>query len=285
MTEDNFEEFLKKAAQGYNVPPARTPREDMWSAVQAQRATGPRVVYGGGSLVREPSARRFGSRIWIGAAAAAVLLLATGVGLGRWSASSNTPPSVAGVKTTSPAAAIEGVSPRGVVGDPQTIASAGTSGGGTETTSPGLRPQNGGGRQLGTRGGGNTASAVLDGLPTPSNSASAYQLTAVRHLSEAEALLTSFRTRSNADQQMDAQLGTWARELLSNTRLLLDSPVANDPQRRPLLEDLELVLVQIVQLSPGSTPQDRELIEKTLQQDHVMTRLRSAIPAGSQRGS
>ena len=72
---------------------------------------------------------------------------------------------------------------------------------------------------------------------------------------------------------------------LSNTRLLLDSPVANDPQRRPLLEDLELVLVQIVQLSPGSTPQDRDLIEKTLQHDHVMTRLRTAIPAGSQRGS
>ena len=84
---------------------------------------------------------------------------------------------------------------------------------------------------------------------------------------------------------MDAQLGSWARELLSNTRLLLDSPVATDPQRRPLLEDLELVLVQIVQLSPGSTPQDRELIEKTLLQDHVMTRLRTAIPAGSQRGS
>jgi hypothetical protein len=84
---------------------------------------------------------------------------------------------------------------------------------------------------------------------------------------------------------MDAQLGSWARELLSNTRLLLDSPVANDPQRRPLLEDLELVLVQIVQLSPGSTPQDREMIEKTLRQDHVMTRLRTAIPAGSQRGS
>jgi hypothetical protein len=116
-------------------------------------------------------------------------------------------------------------------------------------------------------------------------SSSAYQLTAVQHLSEAEALLTSFRARSTADQQMDAQLGEWARQLLSNTRLLLDSPVANDPQRRPLLEDLELVLVQIVQLSPGSTPQDRELIEKTLQQDHVMTRLRTAIPAGAQHGS
>jgi len=139
------------------------------------------------------------------------------------------------------------------------------------------------------------ASEGTDGMvavtPLSPNSASnptansAYQLTAVRHLSEAEALLTSFRSRSTADQQMDAQMGSWARQLLSNTRLLLDSPVANDPQRRPLLEDLELVLVQIVQLSPGSTPQDREMIEKTLRQDHVMTRLRTAIPAGAQRGS
>jgi hypothetical protein len=114
---------------------------------------------------------------------------------------------------------------------------------------------------------------------------SAYELTTVRHLSDAEALLTSFRTRTSADRQMDAQMAKWARDLLTNTRLLLDSPVANDPQRRPLLEDLELVLVQIVQLSPGSTPQDHELIEKTLQQEHVLTRLRTAIPAGSQRGS
>ena len=85
MTEDNFEEFLRKAAQGYNAPPARTPREDMWKAIQAERAAGPHVVYGGGSPVRESPVRRFDSRIWIGAAAAAVLLLATGVGLGRWS--------------------------------------------------------------------------------------------------------------------------------------------------------------------------------------------------------
>ncbi|HEX9310248.1 MAG TPA: hypothetical protein VF887_05515, partial [Gemmatimonadaceae bacterium] len=123
------------------------------------------------------------------------------------------------------------------------------------------------------------------GAPSSATPGSAYQLTTISHLSEAEALLTSFRARSTADQQMDSQLGAWARQLLSNTRLLLDSPVANDPQRRPLLQDLELVLVQIVQLSPGSTSQDRDLIEKTLKQDHVMTRLRTAIPAGSQRGS
>ena len=285
MTEDNFEEFLRKAAQGYNVPPARTPREDMWSAIQAQRAAGPRVVYGGGSPMRESSGRRFGSKIWLGAAAAAVLLLATGVGLGRWSASSKTPASVAAVTppgTGSSAGSSESASAGSVAGSADEVASNQPPGGSERSSSGGVRGQVS--RPIDASGG-NGAVAALGGSPINSTSASAYQLTAVRHLSEAEALLTSFRTRSATDQQMDAQLGSWARDLLSNTRLLLDSPVANDPQRRPLLEDLELVLVQIVQLSPGSTPQDRELIERTLQQDHVMTRLRTAIPAGSPRGS
>ena len=286
MTEDNFDEFLKKAAQSYNAPPARTPREDMWSEIQAQRAAGPRVVYGGGSRSRESSGRRFGSRIWLGAAAAAVLFLATGVGIGRWSASSNTTGSVANVapqKTGSTPTSTEPPSTT-IAPDAGPVASNQTGRGGPETSSPSAGVRSGSSPlTAGIRGNGGQ---VRGGGPSSNSTpSSAYQLAAVRHLSEAEALLTSFRTRSTTDQQMDAQLGSWARELLSNTRLLLDSPVANDPQRRPLLEDLELVLVQIVQLSPGSTPQDRELIEKTLQHDHVMTRLRTAIPAGSQRGS
>jgi hypothetical protein len=290
MTEDNFEEFLKKAAQSYNVPPARTPRDEMWSAIQAQRAAGPRVVYGGGSLTAQSPARRFGSRIWMGAAAAAVLLLATGVGLGRWSARSNSQGAVATLVGPSKSGA-----PNAAAGETGTVpagtgAVAGTqAGGGGRETPPTREPlRTGGGVRPGAFDGTDGKVAVTGpSVNSASNSSgnSAYQLTTVRHLSEAEALLTSFRTRTTADQQMDAQLGSWARQLLSNTRLLLDSPVANDPQRRPLLEDLELVLVQIVQLSPGSTPQDRELIEKTLQHDHVMTRLRTAIPAGSQRGS
>ncbi|HMI48827.1 MAG TPA: hypothetical protein VK481_09170, partial [Gemmatimonadaceae bacterium] len=251
-------------------------------------AAGPRIVYGGGSAVHESSVRRFSSRIWIGAAAAAVLLLATGVGLGRWSASSHTSVATTNPPKAGPAAATtEGTSGNPTTGNAGTVPVPSVDGGaGTPSQVAEIGPRRG--PQSGLRNG--TNQQVASGgneIPAPSNSgsASAYQLTAVRHLSEAEALLTSFRTRSSADQQMDAQLGSWARELLSNTRLLLDSPVANDPQRRPLLEDLELVLVQIVQLSPGSTPQDRELIEKTLQHDHVMTRLRTAIPAGSQRGS
>ena len=290
MTEDNFEEFLKKAAQSYNAPPARTPRDEMWSAIQAQRAAGPRVIYGGGSLPQRP-ARRFGSRIWIGAAAAAVLLLATGVGVGRWSARLNRPSAnavVGSAKAGSGGNEGAGTPDTAVSGGTNAVASTQTDDAGGGETSPSREPPRIGGTRRPAAFDG-TGKVALDAPPLNTtsnpNGNSAYQITTVRHLSEAEALLTSFRTRSTADQQMDAQLGSWARQLLSNTRLLLDSPVANDPQRRPLLEDLELVLVQIVQLSPGSTPQDREMIEKTLRQDHVMTRLRTAIPAGSQRGS
>ena len=286
MTEDKFEDFLKKAAQSYNAPPVRTPRDEMWGAIQAKRSAGPRVVYGGGS-VGGASERRFASRIWIGAAAAAVLLLATGVGLGRWSAKTEAPGKVAttNLPTLSPQAALPGDAGNTATGETNpNLALSGSGNVLSNNSARTIAPTKLGNQSenarvaYGTRG---TSISPSTGVGT----SSAYQLTAVRHLSEAEALLTSFRTRSNADQQMDAQLGSWARELLSNTRLLLDSPVANDPQRRPLLEDLELVLVQIVQLSPGSTPQDRELIEKTLQHDHVMTRLRTAIPAGPQRGS
>jgi hypothetical protein len=285
MTEDNFEEFLKKTAQSYNAPPARTPREDMWSAIQAQRAAGPRVVYGGGSGTRESSGRRFGSKIWLGAAAAAVLFLATGVGIGRWTA--NTPRPVVAVNPQNT------ISNPPLTGEPTTAAPDVAVGGSSPTPAGSSGAQNSSPRGVARGGGsrqtdltrGNGGQVAVSGASPNSTPASAYQLTTVRHLSEAEALLTSFRTRSTTDQQMDAQLGSWARSLLTNTRLLLDSPVANDPQRRPLLEDLELVLVQIVQLSPGSTPQDREMIERTLRQDHVMTRLRTAIPAGSQRGS
>ena len=287
MTEENFEKFLRKTAQSYNAPPVRVPRDEMWAAIQAKRAAGPRVVYGGGTAapVRE---KLFGMKVWLGAAAAAMLLVATGVGIGRWTASKPAPMAVArstnGLQTsavpqaTNPEAlAPEAGGAQPSATPPRSVATAGresSAGAGRERIRENVVEPNRGPTRLA-----NVPNVV--NAPT-----SAYQLTAVQHLSEAEALLTSFRSRSSADQQMDAQLGTWARQLLTNTRLLLDSPVGDDPQRRPLLQDLELVLVQIVQqLSPGSTPQDRDLIEKTLQQDHVMTRLRTAIPAGAQHGS
>jgi hypothetical protein len=289
MTEDNFEEFLKKTAQGYNVPPARTPREEMWSTIQSKRAAGPQVVYGGGSQLREPAPRRFGSKVWLGAAAAALLLVATGVGIGRWTAGPSAVGSVAVIPTTEKPVVVVAPDQGGSATTPQPANESGSGSEAIVSPTPKVGSRNAEGRgpsSAQSRLGGNEATQVATtATPAAPDRNSAYQITTTQHLSEAEALLTSFRSRPTADRQMDAQLGAWARQLLSNTRLLLDSPVANDPQRRPLLEDLELVLVQIVQLSPGSTPQDRDLIEKSLQQDHVMTRLRTAIPAGPQRGS
>ncbi|HKR10400.1 MAG TPA: hypothetical protein VJS39_14495 [Gemmatimonadaceae bacterium] len=284
MTEDNFEKFLKKTAQGYNTPPVRVPRDEMWAAIQAKRAAGPRVVYGGGSSATVTHERRFGTRVWLGAAAAAMLLVATGVGIGRWTASKPAAPVAANSSLpVQPVTVTPDQTNAGTTSPTQVATASG------QTSRPTVTAGTANGGQVRNPAvdvrGGQSRVAVETQHPS-SSSSSAYQLTAVQHLSETEALLTSFRSRSSADQQMDAQLGTWARQLLTNTRLLLDSPVGDDPQRRPLLQDLELVLVQIVQqLSPGSTPQDRELIEKTLQQDHVMTRLRTAIPAGAQRGS
>jgi hypothetical protein len=298
MTEEKFEDFLKKAAQSYNTPPTRAPRDEMWSAIQAQRAGKPRVVYGGATGASGITRNRFGSKVWLGAAAAALMLVATGVGIGRWSAKPTA--KVIGVPAQRVAATPPVAGPAVQNPRPQIQPGPTRSGSSTDDASGSVRANVDGrsGRRVAgssqvvsvscaiIRGCPEPAVARSSALPPPSTSTtSAYQIAAMHHLSDAEALLTSFRTRSAADQQMDAQLAAWARDLLSNTRLLLDSPVASDPQRRPLLEDLELVLVQIVQLSPGSTQQDRELIEKTLQQDHVLTRLRTAIPAGAQRGS
>src|SRR5207237_4980620 len=86
MTEDKFEKFLQTTTDSYNTPPVRVPREEMWSAIQAKRAAGPHVVYGGGLATREVAARKFGPRVWLVAAAAALVLVATGVGIGRWTA-------------------------------------------------------------------------------------------------------------------------------------------------------------------------------------------------------
>jgi hypothetical protein len=315
MTDEKFEKFLSTAAQSYNQPPVHTPREEMWKAIQAERAAGPQVVYGGGS-VAAVTAKRFERKIWWGAAAAAVLLVASGVGIGRWTASPDAPSGAVAVPTkpaivvanNQPESAGVGTNPGPATEGPgtsqgQNVASSGATPAGSGVASSGVSSQKASGRSTtsGRNTNGNVATQLASGQcavirgcgqPAPAGAEtaphggnSAYQMVAAHHLSSAEALLTSFRSRSAADQQMDAQIGIWARELLTNTRLLLDSPIGTDPQRRPLLEDLELVLVQIVQLSPGSTPQDREMIEKTLQQDHVLTRLRTAIPAGAQRGS
>jgi hypothetical protein len=119
---------------------------------------------------------------------------------------------------------------------------------------------------------------VLAG-PAAAGTAS-YNRAATAQLSRAEALLTAYGT-STAGAGVDKHLSAWARDILSNTRLLLDSPAADDPARRRLLQDLELVLVQMVQRAPPAGVNDeRAQIDRSMERTQVLTRLRSALPAG-----
>jgi hypothetical protein len=119
--------------------------------------------------------------------------------------------------------------------------------------------------------------AVAD-TTTAGQSDFVYQVAATQYLSHTEAFLTSFRadvgSRGTAN---GARFARQARDLLSTTRLMLDSPAGNDQRLRSLLEDLELVLVQISQSHGGH---DRDLITQGMNQSNVLPKLRSAIPAG-----
>lgn len=107
----------------------------------------------------------------------------------------------------------------------------------------------------------------------------AYEVAATQYLSRTETFLTAFRADANRSANT-ARLARQARDLLTTTQLMLDSPAANDPRLRSLLEDLELVLTQISLLNPLEDGRDRDLITEGMNQSNVLPKLRSAIPAG-----
>jgi len=106
---------------------------------------------------------------------------------------------------------------------------------------------------------------------TPPVSNAAYQVATAEHLSQSEAFLTLFRAsvRQGGNEQLASAT---ARQLLATNRLLLDSPAANDGKTRLLLQDLELVLAEIAQLSPQPRSRDLDLIREGLE--------RTAVPSG-----
>lgn len=103
----------------------------------------------------------------------------------------------------------------------------------------------------------------------------AMQLVATIHLSRIDNLLTDLSTQKAGPEFIHS-----TRDLLSDTRLLLDSPRLTDPKLRRLLEDLETILVQIAQLKPQAGGEDRELINDGMAHKEIRSRLRNAIPAG-----
>jgi len=119
-----------------------------------------------------------------------------------------------------------------------------------------------------------------DWSASPRVNQTAYRLATVEHLGQSEAFLTLFRTSVRSGSQERLASAT-ARELLATNRLLLDSPAAQDRRMRLLLQDLELVLAEIAQLTPDAPSGDRELIREGIERGGVLTRLRTVVPPGA----
>jgi hypothetical protein len=101
----------------------------------------------------------------------------------------------------------------------------------------------------------------------------------MQHLNRTETFLTGFRMEAGTAAH-DTALVSGARELLSTTRLLLDSPGQTDPRLRGLLEELETVLVQVAQVQGDADPEETKLLVRQLDEQGVLPRLRVTIPAG-----
>ncbi len=102
-----------------------------------------------------------------------------------------------------------------------------------------------------------------------------YQVATTRYLGQTAALLMALPSEVRAGRA-DEQFITRAGDLLTTTRLLLDSPAANDQSMHNLLEDLELVLAQVVRLQNDRGHAALDLINQALEQRDVIPRLRLA---------
>jgi hypothetical protein len=128
-------------------------------------------------------------------------------------------------------------------------------------------------------------SAVASTQPLPPGSdtsavGDAYRDQTSRYLGQAAALLISLPAK-DANGKADASFAGKAADLLVTTRLLIDSPAAQDPKVRSLLEDLELVLVQIARLRGERSKGDLDLIHQAVEQGDVLSRLNSAVTTQS----
>ena len=208
MTDERFEEFLKKTAQDYNQPP-ETPRAEMWARIDAARAK----RRGERELDRA-------ARPWVRWGAGIAALLALGIGIGRMTA----PPPRPG-------------------GDAGPIALA------TEDTT-------------------NGSDVVL-------------RLAAADYLARTDAFLSLFRAEARAGQA-GVEVARWARDLLLTARMMMDSPVGEDPNLRELFEDLELILVQITHYTVNQSTEELELIEQGLEVRSVQLRLEALLAMGDE---
>jgi len=254
---DDFDEILRQAARDYNTP-GETPRERMWAEIRAHRAQQPVAI------AHLPRRRSW----YVPAAAAAVLLL--GIGIGRlYERFSASRPRAVAVQPDTMTTVVATRTPTDSAPTPA-----------VETTLATVPTPNG--RQSPPRIDRGTPSVTSrTRAPAAGGDASmAYRLAFVEHLAGTEAMLTSFRAAAKRGE-VDAQITTWARNLLTTTRLLQASAAQEDPTMKRLLDDLELVLVQIAQYTSAGPhhAEELELIEHSIERRGVIGKLHTNSPA------
>jgi hypothetical protein len=240
---DRFEEFVKGAIQELDPVPP-VPRDEMWARIDQARRF-------------QRNAKKRLVPVWAAWGVGLAAMLAIGVGLGRWSMRD----------AQSPVPAVVDALPVDDTDDGNDEVERGNS-----FVHLPLNER----KAVDIARRRERASTPEPAPVAPGNTA--YQLVALQHLSRAEVLLTSIGTGS-----IDDQVTSWAKDMLSTTRLLLDSPASADPRMARLLEDLELILAQIA--SPAAQSQrELDMIQQGIRQTDVLPRLRAAMPAGTAIG-
>lgn len=274
MTDDRFDETLAALAREHNRAP-EVPRDEMWAAIAAARATdrvdravpAPVVI-----PMRKPPVVYWR---WAGVGGALAATLLIGIVIGRMETSrGDTTPSSAAVASS--AAAPSGTAePAPATSATTSIDSEPAEQSSVGSRKPVARPDRATVRPAsaprGAPASGGRSRAERD--PTLP-----YRVATMQHLVTTEALLVSLRTDVRAGRR-DTTIAGWAGDLLGTTRMLMDSPASDDPQLKRLLEDLELVLAQIARL-PGARGEaaDLSLIDDAVQRRQIMTRLRAITP-------
>lgn len=137
------------------------------------------------------------------------------------------------------------------------------------------------GRMTAPAGPGATPARVVAAPMDGTGDGAGVRAVAATHLAASESLL-SFVQADARTGRFDRTVGRWGRELLLETRLLLDSEASRDPALRELLEDLELILAQVAVLADTEAPaRGREellLIARGVRDQDMMTRLQTALP-------
>lgn len=237
-----LEPKLKAALDAYNAPPV-PPLEDMWKQIERAQF---------GATVHTLPVRRSLTPLWLATAAALVLGVAIGH-FGLWSGDG------AALRTQTQHSSQTDETKDGG----KTMVAK------VDTPAPNTREHS-------------LVSPVSShgGMAMPAETP--YELTANRYLGRTAALLAVLPGAAAIDKrgvgaQVNAHFAEQATELLSTTRLLLDSPAVEDPALQKLLPDLELVLAQVASLSSVRTPEELKLITDAVKQHDVLPRLQQAV--------